>query len=194
MLLLTKTLPPPFVSSVLAGQSGLSNGPCYSASHWSLISLLAFFPPAFPHPLHRLPAFAAKSGISFSCPPESLAQQRDLPQSPPSPLVPVRRPSFPPLVRPNPARANARLRLDLIDRWKPKRQQIPLPLVEDRPRDSGLLYLHQQLPLLLLLYRIAVRGIVQQCHNQGEIWIFDIYMTYGILCLALQVMLTVFSN
>lgn len=111
--------------------------------------------------------------ISFSCPPESLVQQRELPQSLPSPLVTVRRPRISPLVRPSLVPASVRPILALIRLWISQHNRNLLRRLGDKS-DSGSVLLPRQLPLPLPLSHVVVIGTVRQCHNQGKRWVSDL--------------------
>lgn len=98
-------------------------------------------------------------------PRESLAQQRELPQSLPSPLVTVRRPRTSPLVRPSLVPASVRPILALISLWIFQHNRNLLRHPGDKS-DNGSVLLPRQLPLPLPLSRVVVIGIGRQCHNQ----------------------------
>lgn len=107
--------------------------------------------------------------ISFSCPPESLVQQRELPQSLPSPLVTVRRPRISPLVRPSLVPASVRPVLALISLWISQHNRNLLRRPGDKSdSDSVLLPRQLPLPLPLPLPHVVVIETARQCHNQGK--------------------------
>lgn len=144
---------------------------------WStLLCLLSAIDPLYLIiPIPPIPAISrflpqAISRTSFSCLPELLAQQRELPQSPPSPLATVRRPRISPLDRPSLVPASARPILALISLWISQHNRNLLHRPRDQS-DSGSVLLLRRLPLLLPLLRVVVIGPVRQCHNQGKRWV-----------------------
>lgn len=100
-------------------------------------------------------------------PRESLVQQRELPQSLPSPLVTVRRPRISPLVRPSLVPASVRPVLALISLWISQHNRNLLRRPGDKSdSDSVLLPRQLPLPLPLPLPHVVVIETARQCHNQ----------------------------